>query len=154
MSFSIDLSGLEAVSARLAELGDFVKGDVAIVGAAAFAEVIHDEARLRAPISEKAHLFYGRNSTKNGVVYRFTPGSLRGAIYRKYSEEKSSTTLKVYRISWNQKKAPYGHMVELGTLHAPAHSFLGAAFYARQQDGSAAALAAMAAKLSEFGGIA
>lgn len=152
MSMSIDLSSLEALSGRLADFGDFVKGDVAIEGAAAFAKVIHDEARLRAPISEKAHLFYGRNSTKNGVVYRFEPGSLRGAIYRKFSEEKSTETLKAYRVSWNHKKAPYGHMVEFGTVHAAAHSFLGAAFYARQRDGGAAALAAMAAKLREFGG--
>jgi HK97 gp10 family phage protein len=154
MTFSVDLSGLKALSAQLEAFGDFVKGDVAMEGAAAFAKVVYDEARIRAPISEAAHIFYGRNSTKNGVVYRFEPGSLRAAIYRKYSEEKSTGTLKAYRISWNQKKAPYGHMVELGTLHAPAHSFLGAAFYARQQDGSVAALAAMAAKLAEFGGMA
>lgn len=125
--FTVDLSELAGLRRDIREFGDTVKDQVAMAGAAAGAKVLYEEARELAPISEKAHRFYGRASKRNGVTYVFRPGNLRAAIYRAYSAEKSGDSRKEYRISWNSRKAPYGHMVEFGTSRAPAYPFLGPA---------------------------
>lgn len=43
-------------------------------------------------------------------------GKLRTSIYQKHSPERSKGGLQVYRISWNAKKAPHGHLVEWGYI--------------------------------------
>ena len=151
MSFSVDLSQLAGLRESLAEFGAEVQGDVSMQGVAAMAKVVYDEARLQAPVSERAHWFYGRNSRRTGIRYRFQPGTLRDAIYRAYSPEKSGPTLKLYRISWNHRKAPYGHMVEYGTPKAPANSFLRRST-ARVPDAIEAGKAAIAQALTQIGG--
>lgn len=126
-SFTVNLSELAHLRARIEEFTGEVQEYVALRGVAAMAEVPYHEARLYAPISEKAHIFYGRNSLRTGVMYTFAPGTLRAAIYRVYQAERATPTMKEYRVSWNHIKAPYGHMVEFGTSKAPAHPFLGLA---------------------------
>lgn len=145
----IDMAGLRA---QLADFGDYLKAEAALDGAAAMAKVIYDEARIHAPISEKAHFFYGRNSRATGNRYLFEPGTLRDAIYRVYSPEKSGGTLKLYRVSWNHLKVPYGHMVEFGTSRAVAHPFIGAAS-ASIPDAIRAGQAKIGQRVAEFGGI-
>lgn len=149
-SVTVDLSQLSGLRGQVRDWGDQVKDQVAMAGAAAGARVLYDEARTFAPMSEKAHYFYGRSSRKTGVKYLFQPGNLREAIYRKFSPEKSGPTLKTYRISWNHIKAPYGHMVEFGTSRAPAHPFLGAAL-AFLPSAFAAAKVEMGAQLVTIG---
>lgn len=80
-----------------------VREEVLIAGTAAMANVIYEEVHTRVPVDT---------------------GTLRDAIYRVYSPEKSSDANKLYRISWNKKKAPHGHLVEFGTSRAPAHPFI------------------------------
>lgn len=125
MSFTVDLSQFANLSSQLRDFAAGLHEQVALDGVAAMAQVVYTQARLLAPISEQAHIFYGRDSKRTGVTYKFQPGNLRAAIYRAYSPERSGTTRKEYRISWSHRKAPYGHMVELGTSTAPAHPFLG-----------------------------
>ncbi|WP_343728520.1 hypothetical protein [Duganella sp.] len=125
MSFSVDMSQLTGLGEQLRQFGAEVHEHVALDGAAAMANVVYSRARLLAPVSEHAHIFYGRNSKRTGVTYTFQPGNLQRAIYRAFSPEKSGATRKEYRISWNHYKAPYGHMVEFGTSTAAAHPFLG-----------------------------
>lgn len=125
--FTVDLSQLAGLRRDIREFGDTVKDQVAMAGVAAGAKVLYEEARALAPVSEERHTFYGRASKRTGVTYTFQPGNLRAAIYRAYSPEKSGDSRKEYRISWNARKAPYGHMVEFGTARAPAHPFLGPA---------------------------
>lgn len=127
MSFTVDLSELVALRTQLQDFATDVHEVVALRGVAGMAKEIYDEARFYAPISEKAHFFYGRNSVRTGVKYLFQPGNLRAAIYRAFSPERSGATHKEYRVSWNHLKAPYGHMVEFGTSRAPAFPFLGRA---------------------------
>lgn len=127
MSFSVDLIELDGLRDQIQRYGDFIKEEVAMDGVAAMAQVPYEAARMYAPVSEAAHIFYGRNSVRNGVVYRFEPGNLRRAIYRAFRDRESTATRKEYRVSWNHLKAPYGHMVEFGTATAPAHPFLGLA---------------------------
>jgi HK97 gp10 family phage protein len=33
-----------------------------------------------------------------------------------------------YRVSWNKKKAPHGHLIEFGTSRTPAYPFIRPAF--------------------------
>jgi len=150
MSFSVDLSQLSGLRESLAEFGREVQGEVSMKGVAAMAKVVYDEARIQAPVSERAHWFYGRNSRRTGVRYLFQPGTLRDAIYRAYSPEKSGDTLKLYRVSWNHRKAPYGFMVEYGTPKAPAASFLRKSI-ARVPDAIEAGKAAIAQALTQIG---
>ena len=149
MSFNIDLSQLEELRKKLHAYGEAIKNEVAIEGAAGMALVIYEEARFRAPISVGAHYFYGTQFKKDGTKYLFQPGTLKNAIYRVFSREKSSATLKMYRVGWNHIKAPYGAMVEFGTSRAPAKPFLRPSL-SRLDDAIAAGKARMAKKLNEI----
>lgn len=148
--FTIDTSGLGILSAKLKEYGEQISGEVAMSGTAAMAKVIYDEARLICPESDNDHFFYGTSFKKTGQKYFFKKGTLKASIYRTFSKEESSDTLKLYKISWNHTKAPYGFMVEFGTSRAPAHSFLRKSAD-RMSDAVDAANARMAQKLSEIG---
>lgn len=123
--FSDVLKGLERLEKK-------VGGQVLIAGVAAMAKVIYEEAKLNAGKHRKT-------------------GTLQDAIYRVYSPEKSKQNSKTYRISWNKKKAPHGHLLEFGTVRAPAYPFLRPAF---DQVGTAieAGKARMAQKLEEVKG--
>lgn len=55
-------------------------------------------------------------------------GNLERAIYWAYSPERSTDSQKTYRISWNKRTAPHGHLIEFGTSRAPAYPFLRPAF--------------------------
>lgn len=149
MSFRIDLSQLAGLRQAVRSFGEAIKNEVAIEGAAGMALVIYEDARSRVRVSDKPHFFHGSQFKKNGTKYLFQPGNLRDAIYRKYSPEKSSDTLKLYRISWNHTKAPYGHMVEYGTSRAAANPFMRPAA-SRIPDAIEAGKARMALKLAEI----
>ena len=61
--------------------------------AVAAGKVIRDEAKVRAPVES---------------------GRLRESIYLAYQDGKSTPDRVVYRVSWNSKTAPHGHLVEFG----------------------------------------
>jgi HK97 gp10 family phage protein len=138
------------LSGDLAKFEKNVQANVTMHGVASMAKVIYEEARARAPVSDHAHTFYGHNSAKTGVTYTFQPGNLRDSIYRAYSEKLSSDTKKVYRVTWNHQKAPYGFMVEFGTSRAAAHPFMRPAFESSISRSLDEAKARMAARLKEI----
>ncbi len=96
--------------------------------AQAGAQVFYDEARVRCPVSDSAHFFYGKNSKRDGVRYYFESGNLRDSIYQFYDGKGSSKDSANYAISWNHQKAPYGYMVEYGTSRAPANPWFRPAY--------------------------
>lgn len=98
----IDLSKFEKV----------VQEKVLFSGAAEMASVIATEVRLNASPPR-----LGRKT-----------GNLEGSIYWVFSPEKSTESQKTYRISWNKRKAPHGHLLEFGTSKMAAHPFLRPAF--------------------------
>lgn len=100
--FEADLSKFEKV----------IREKVLFSGAATMANVIYAEVKLNA-----APPRLGRKT-----------GNLESAIYQVYSPERSTAERKVYKISWNHKKAPHGGLIEFGTSRAPAHPFLRPAF--------------------------
>lgn len=138
------------LSDDLARFEKAIQDKVLIAGAAGMAKVIYDEAREQAPIAEKAHFFYSRNFKVTGRKFLFQPGNLKAAIYRVYSPEKSTGGKQLYRITWNQKKAPYAFMVEYGTSQQGANSFMEPAFD-RIQDAITAGKARMATVLLTLG---
>lgn len=131
----------------LTRFEDHIQGKVTLSGVAAMANVIYEEARDKAPESWRPHFFYGTHQ-KYGP---FDPGNLREGIYRAYSPEKSTATIKTYRITWNHKKVPYGYMVEYGTSRAPATPFMRPAFE-KVKDAIQAGKARMAERLHEVSG--
>lgn len=104
------------------------------------AEELWLEARTRAPRSEKAHFFYGRNSKKTGVRYLFQPGTLQNSIYHVFSSDRSKEkgtgyARVTYHIAWNHIKCPYGFMVEFGTPQKPlGEPFMRPAYDAKKGD--------------------
>jgi HK97 gp10 family phage protein len=56
--------------------------------------------------------------------------------------------VKTYRISWNKRTAPHGHLLEYGTSRAPAKPFIRPA-YDRIGEAIAAGKDAMRRRLSE-----
>ena len=107
--------------------------------AQAAAQTLYIEALLRCPVSAEAHVFYGRDSVRTGVVWEFQPGNLRNSIYQAFSKDNSSEfgdgyRKATYHIAWNHTQAPYGFMVEFGTSRAAASPFLRPAFQAVWMD--------------------
>lgn len=132
MTFSIDLSQLDELNQKLAQYGQYIKDEVAISGAAAMANVMYREVQHNAMRNKKS-------------------GLLVSAVYRKLSHEQSGETVKLYRISWNKRKAPHGHLIEFGTVRAPAYPFLRPAL-SQSQAAIDAGRARMAEKLADLDG--
>jgi hypothetical protein len=95
------------------------QGELAARPAAqAGAQVFYDEVKLRAPVSEAPHFFYGRVSKDGGTrtIYPFDPGDLKKSIYQTFSKDNSNKTRATYHIAWNHQTVPYGFMVEFGHI--------------------------------------
>ena len=113
-------AGLDSLTAKVRE-------KVLFSGVAAMAKVIYDDVQGNVPVKS---------------------GLLKSAIYRTYSPEKSTADAKMYRVSWNKKKAAHGHLIEFGTSRSPAHPFIRPAFD-RVQDAITAGKEAMANRMNE-----
>lgn len=95
--------------------------------AQAGAQVLYDDAKRNVPASTEAHIFQGssykgkkkkngKKSKGSGQQYLFYPGNLKDSIYQAFSQDNSGPLVSTYHVAWNHKKAPYGFMVEFGTL--------------------------------------
>lgn len=71
------------------------------------------EAAVRPAAQAGAQVFYDLVKANVAKVGRKT-GNLAGSIYQVYSRDNSSKAVAQYHVSWNQKKAPHGHLVEFG----------------------------------------
>jgi HK97 gp10 family phage protein len=76
---------------------------ILISATAASAKVIYEDVLINVPVKT---------------------GLLKSSIYRTFSKEKSSYEVATYRISWNHKIAPHGHLIEFGTSKSPAKPFV------------------------------
>lgn len=127
---SFDLTGINARLDKLAAAAAKSTRPAAQAGA----QVFYEEVRARAPVSTKPH--------KSGKQ-TYNPGTLRDAIYQAYAERESDATQSTYRVSWNKKKAFYGHFLEHGTSKMAAQPFLRPAYDAARQRALSAARAVM-----------
>lgn len=79
-------------------------------------DVAADAVRAARPAAQAgAQVIYDRVKLNVDAIKRHT-GNLASSIYQAYSPEESSPGRPLYRISWNAKKAPHGHLVEWGHL--------------------------------------
>lgn len=124
MKISTTMSG--DIEGSLMALAESLEQRVVRPAAHAGALVFYDRARELAP------LYVGPE--KKGIK----PGQLRAAIYRVFSEDRSSDDLKVYQISWNHAKAPHGYWMEYGNSRHGPKAFIRPAFdfYERALDAS------------------
>jgi HK97 gp10 family phage protein len=129
-------------AAGLDKLAAHLKTNVARVGAQAMAQEVYVNAKLGAPVLEGGHVFYGTHGK-----YFFPAGTLRDAIYQVFSKDQSTADRSEYHVAWNHQKAPYGFMVEFGTVRAPAHPFLYPAYERARSALPGLANAAMASAL-------
>lgn len=121
VNLRVDLSSIDSM---LDQLGDAAE-EAARPAAQAMAQVYYEAARNFAPVSEKAHYFYGTSFKKTGVRYGpFRPGNLRDSIYQVFSKDNSGKGFAQYHVSFNYKKAPYAFMVEFGTQTSAPYPFI------------------------------
>lgn len=121
VNLRVDLGSIDSM---LDQLGDAAE-EAARPAAQAMAQVFYEAARNFAPVSEKAHYFYGTSFKKTGVRYGpFRPGNLRDSIYQVFSKDNSGKGFAQYHVSFNYKKAPYAFMVEFGTQTSAPYPFI------------------------------
>lgn len=92
--------------------------------AQAGSQVLYEQVQRNVPRGKQGHWFHGTSFRKNGQKYWFDAGTLSKAIYQAYSQDDSGPRLATYHISWNHKKAPYGFMVEYGTVRSKPVGFV------------------------------
>lgn len=85
--------------------------DLADLGMDQLAEGAEEAARPAAQAG--AQVFYDRVKANVAKLGRVT-GNLASSIYQVYSRDNSAKGRAQYHVSWNQKKAPHGHLVEYG----------------------------------------
>lgn len=129
---NISSNFVDEFSAGFDKLTEQIQGEVSMAGAAAMAYVYYEEARL--------------NASRHIVTRK-----LYDSIYRVFVKERSTGKIKVYRTSWNKRKAPHGHLIEFGHKNAPAYPFIRPAFD-RTQAAIEAGTNRMAEKMDELGG--
>lgn len=71
------------------------------------------QAAARPAAQAGAQVFYDRVKANVGKLGRKT-GNLQRSIYQVFSQDNSSLGRAQYHVSWNNKKAPHGHLVEYG----------------------------------------
>lgn len=73
------------------------------------------QAAVRPAAQAGAEVIY-RAVMKNVQAIGKVTGNLSSAIYQVYSEDNSAPGKATYHVSWNQKKAPHGQLVEFGHI--------------------------------------
>lgn len=76
-------------------------------------------------------------------------GKLKDAIYQAFVEKESGNGRAVYRISWNKKKAPHGHLLERGTSKMAARPFIRPSYDAKRSAAIQAVNVRLAAELKK-----
>jgi hypothetical protein len=71
------------------------------------------EAAARPAAQAAAQVFYDGVVANVNALGTVT-GNLRRAIYQAFSPENSGPGRASYNVSWNERKAPHGHLVEYG----------------------------------------
>ena len=71
------------------------------------------EAASRPAAQAAAQVFYDGVVANVNALGTVT-GNLRRAIYQAFSPENSGPGRASYNVSWNERKAPHGHLVEYG----------------------------------------
>lgn len=111
----VKLSG--DVTAGLDAWAKKIEGEIVLSGVAAMALVIYDEVKLNTSGA--------RGTGAPGAPPKKGPtGNLNNAIYRVYVPERSRDGQQVYKVSVNKSKAPHWHLIEYGTVRAPAHPYI------------------------------
>lgn len=73
------------------------------------------EAAVRPAAQAGAEVLY-RAVKRNVAGIGRNTGNLDSAIYQAFSDQQSRKAHAVYRVSWNAKKAPHGHLLEYGHI--------------------------------------
>jgi len=132
MTMSVNFNAAQFKDSLKAKISDMQKATRP--AAQAGIQIIYDRARLKAPVSDRAHYFYIRGQ-KYGP---YQPGNLRDSIYQVYSKDRSFKDVSTYEVSWNKTKAPYGYAYEFGNSKTSAKSFIAAAVVETRKDVRAA----------------
>lgn len=89
--------------------------DMDISGFLGYVDALQDgcEVAVRPAAQAGAQVMYDLVKTNVNALGQKT-GNLRKSIYQVFSRDNSGPVRAEYHISWNNKKAPHGHLVEFG----------------------------------------
>ncbi|MGE4334660.1 MAG: HK97 gp10 family phage protein [Pigmentiphaga sp.] len=110
----------------------FEMGGDAVEGLARFIDAV--EQRVVRPAAHAGALVFYERARELAPEYSgppksgIKPGQLRAAIYRVFSDDRSTDDAKIYQISWNHTKAPHGHWMEYGNSRHGPKPFIRPAF--------------------------
>lgn len=132
----------------------FEMGGDALEGLNRFVEAV--EQRVVRPAAHAGALVFYERARELAPEYtgppksRIKPGQLRAAIYRVFSEDRSSDDTKIYQVSWNHTKAPHGYWMEYGNSRHGPKAFIRPAFdfYEKALDASRARARALIAEIA------
>jgi HK97 gp10 family phage protein len=96
----------------------------------AASKVLYEEMQIRVPVGET--------------------GNLKNSIYQYHNEKLSQDGKQVYSVGVNKRKAPHWHLLEYGTIRAPAYPFIVPTYDAKIVQAMAAARARLAEKIEEI----
>lgn len=132
-----------ALAAKLDKITAAADGAVR-PSAQAGAQVFYDEVRQRTSGTAGSG-----ESSAPGDSPNVQTGHLRDAIYQAFADKESGESKAVYRVSWNKRKAPHGHLLENGTSKMAARPFLRPAYDAARRRALQAANARMVAEVKK-----
>lgn len=99
-----------SVQSALSRLDGSLAVSLARSMAVAGGQVLRDEAKLLAPEFDGSTALLGGANVDRPPV----PGQLRDAIYLAHSDTRSRNGVQTYSVTWNARKAPFGHLLEFG----------------------------------------
>lgn len=130
------------IAAQLDAYQKHIQEEIIRPAAQAGAQVFYDEIKVRVPVG-KPRKYKGK---------QISGGTLKASIYQVFSKKESSDTKKVYHLSWNHQKAPHGHLIEFGTVRAPAYPFIRPSYEAKKDAAIRAVLDELRVRLDSYGG--
>ncbi len=96
----------------------------------AASKVIYQELQMRVPVGET--------------------GNLKNSIYQYHNEKLSRDGKQIYSVGVNKRKAPHWHLLEYGTIRAPAYPFIVPTYDAKIVEAMQAARLRLAEKIEEI----
>lgn len=96
----------------------------------AASKVLYEEMQIRVPVGNT--------------------GNLKAALYQYHNEKLSKDGVHIYSVGVNKRKAPHWHLLEYGTIRAPAYPFIAPTYDAKIVEAMRAARTRLAEKIEEI----
>lgn len=118
---SVSITFDSNIKEKLLALEKKIKEGMLFKAAAAGAEVLYDEMKIRAPVyTGRVYTYKTWTNPRKGdpqqvEMVNAKPGQLRDSIFRFHDYRRSTEDRQIYLVGPNKRKAPHWYLVEYGT---------------------------------------